>query len=279
MSNQNTALMTQDDFMLPDMTASMDFTTDDLADDMEGIEIKLPRIKIPSGGTIQFELPTDDPENPDYTKTLEGIILYHHPQFAYWPEGKEYDESTAPLCSSVDGKTGIGEPGGNCSMCALNEYGTAAEGRGKACKNMRTLYLLCSGQFLPYQLSLSPTSLKPFTDFCNQAFAFRRRACFGSVVQISLKKMTNGTNEYSVAVFKRILDFDGEKLAQVRAYTENFREQIKYSLQQRAVTYESRYEDICEYGPDTPGALPNMDYAGNIYAGQVLNGEYEELPA
>ena len=29
-------------------------------------------VKIPAGGTLQFEMPSDDPDNPDYEKTLVG---------------------------------------------------------------------------------------------------------------------------------------------------------------------------------------------------------------
>ena len=204
MNNQNTELMTQNDFLLPTMVQS-DFSADELADDMDGIQMSFPRIKIPAGGTLQFEIPTDDPENPDYAKALTGVILYHHPNNVYWAEGSEYDDNSVPLCSSVDGKTGIGDPGGICATCALNEYGTAAEGRGKACKNMRMLYLLRSGEYMPYQLALPPTSLKSFGDFMKSAFALRQRACFGSIVQITLKKMNTGGNDYSIAVFRRIL--------------------------------------------------------------------------
>ena len=45
--------------------------------------------------------------NPDYSKTLEGIILFNHPNNAYWPEGSEYDDNSTPLCSSVDGKLAL----------------------------------------------------------------------------------------------------------------------------------------------------------------------------
>ena len=278
MNNQNTALTTQDNFLLPTMVEG-DFTMDELADDMDGIQMSFPRIKIPAGGTIQFEIPTDDPENPDYTKTLEGVILYHHPNYVYWAEGSEYDENSTPLCTSVDGKVGIGEPGGICSTCALNEYGTAAEGRGKACKNMRMLYLLCNGEYMPYQLALPPTSLKPFNDFVNQAFMLRRRASYGSVVQISLKKVSNGTNDYSVAVFRRILDFEGEKLAQVRAYADSFKKQMKLSLQQRAAANEANHEDICEYGNSTPAAPQSTNTSEGFCSSQTLDGEHDELPA
>lgn len=278
MNNQNTELMKQDDFLLPAMVEG-DFSNDELADDMDGIQMSFPRIKIPSGGTIQFEIPTDDPENPDYTKVLTGVILYHHPNYVYWAEGSEYDENATPLCTSVDGKIGIGEPGGLCGTCALNEYGTASEGRGKACKNMRMLYLLCNGEYMPYQLALPPTSLKPFKDFINQAFMLRRRASYGSIIQISLKKVSNGTNDYSVAVFRRILDFEGDKLAQVRAYADSFKKQMKLSLQQRAAANEANHEDICDYGNNNPVAPQSANNGESFYIGQTIDGEHEELPA
>lgn len=278
MNNQNTELMTQNDFLLPTMVQS-DFSADELADDMDGIQMSFPRIKIPAGGTLQFEIPTDDPENPDYAKALTGVILYHHPNNVYWAEGSEYDDNSVPLCSSVDGKTGIGDPGGICATCALNEYGTAAEGRGKACKNMRMLYLLRSGEYMPYQLALPPTSLKSFGDFMKSAFALRQRACFGSIVQITLKKMNTGGNDYSIAVFRRILDFEGDKLAQVRTYADGFRKQMKLSLQQRAAANEANHEDICDYGDGIPSVPQAANNGENFYIGQTLDGEHEELPA
>ena len=69
---------------------------------------------------------------------------------------------------------------------------------------MRVLYLLRSGEFMPLQVTLPPTSLKPFREFMNQSFMLRRRATYGSVVQIGLKKMNNGKDDYSVATFRRL---------------------------------------------------------------------------
>ena len=188
-NTQNNALAEQK-FMLPAAMPEGEFTQEELAEDMDGLQMSFPRVKIPAGGALMFELPSDDPENPDYVKNLEGVILFNHPNNAYWPEGSEYDDSATPLCSSVDAKQGIGEPGGSCISCALNQFGSAAEGNGKACKNMRVLYLLRSGEFMPLQVTLPPTSLKPFREFMNQSFMLRRRATYGSVVQIGLKKMS-----------------------------------------------------------------------------------------
>ena len=126
-NNQNnamTAMNTNGQFLLPTMTEG-EFSKEELADDMEGMQLTFQKVKIPGGGALQFELPTDNPDDPDYAKYLTGMILYHHPNNAYWPDGKAYDDNTSLLCSSTDGKLGIGEPGGLCATYALNEYGSA----------------------------------------------------------------------------------------------------------------------------------------------------------
>lgn len=276
-NTQNNALAEQK-FMLPAAMPEGEFTQEELAEDMDGLQMSFPRVKIPAGGALMFELPSDDPENPDYVKNLEGVILFNHPNNAYWPEGSEYDDSATPLCSSVDAKQGIGEPGGSCISCALNQFGSAAEGNGKACKNMRVLYLLRSGEFMPLQVTLPPTSLKPFREFMNQSFMLRRRATYGSVVQIGLKKMSNGKDDYSVATFRRLYDFSGEELAQIRQFADGFKEQIRMMLQQRATINETQHDTGCDYGNSNVEILPAGKGTQFTY-GQTLDGEREALPA
>lgn len=274
-TQNNSTSMEPVNFQLPAVVDSS-FTSEDLADDMEGLQMSFQRIKIPSGGNIVFEIPTDDPDNPNYVKTVEGVLIHHHDANAYWPEGSEYDENTAPLCSSVDGKQGIGEPGGLCAMCGMNQYGTAPEGRGKACKNMRMLYLLQSGESIPIQISLPPTSLKPFKTFINQAFLLRRRPSYSSVIQIGLRKENNGGNDYSVATFRLIGNFEGEQLAQIRSYTGSFKEQIKLTLKQRAEAAREQLDDGCDYISDDPQPT---NTTGPIYMNPVIDGDREALPA
>ena len=274
-TQNNSTSMEPVNFQLPAVVDSS-FTSEDLADDMEGLQMSFQRIKIPSGGNIVFEIPTDDPDNPNYVKTVEGVLIHHHDANAYWPEGSEYDENTAPLCSSVDGKQGIGEPGGLCAMCGMNQYGTAPEGRGKACKNMRMLYLLQSGESIPIQISLPPTSLKPFKTFINQAFLLRRRPSYSSVIQIGLRKENNGGNDYSVATFRLIGNFEGEQLAQIRSYTGSFKEQIKLTLKQRAEAAREQLDDGCDYISED--SQPT-NTTGPIYMNPVIDGDREALPA
>jgi len=234
------------DFELPEI-GEAEFSSEELAEDMDGLTMSFPRIKIPAGGVLQFEIPNGDPQHPDYSPTLTGVILFSHASCAYWPEGDEYSDDVPPLCSSVDGKQGYGEPGGVCETCALSQFGSASNGRGKACKNMRVLYLLRSGEFMPLAINLSPTSISPFREFLNQGFAFRKRAIYGSLVEIGLKRQTNPEGkDYSVATFKRLGDFHGDQLASVRKYALSFREQIRGMNRQRIEAKREQDDGLCE---------------------------------
>lgn len=279
--NNTETMLKKEDFMLPEMLES-DFTSEELADDYAGLQLSFQRVKIPGGGSLQFEMPGDDPEDPDYVKTIEGVIVYSHPASAYWPEGLEYDDTVTPLCSSVDGVSGCGTPGGACAMCELNKYGTATDGKGntakgKACKNMRHLYILRNGEYMPIMLALPPTSLKPYSDFVNACFVTRRRPTYASIVQIGLKKAENGSNTYSVATFKKIADFTGEQLAQIKAYSTDFRVQIKEILKQRAQNLanadsDALYEENTDYTSSEDGE--HFEITGN----DVINGDSDDLP-
>ncbi len=56
MYNQNTEMMERTSFLLPDLMSSAEFSQDELAEDMEGLNFDFQRVKVPSGGALQFEL-------------------------------------------------------------------------------------------------------------------------------------------------------------------------------------------------------------------------------
>ena len=268
----NNAADAYQDFMLPTALDS-DFSSEDLADDMDGLQLTMQRVKIPGGGNLQFEIRSDDPDNPDYERKLVGVILYHHLANAYWPEGSEYDDNVPPFCQSFDGKQGYGEPGGVCAACAFNQFGSTANGSGKACKNMRQVYLLRSGEYLPLQLSLPPTSLRPFNDFMNLAFVARRRPSYSAIVEIGLKRAESGGYTYSVATFRKVRDLEGEGLAAVKIYAANFKEQVKSLLAQRVENYKSDVESLTGTAP-----LELADNGDHFSYPGVIDGERDELP-
>lgn len=271
----NESLVERTPFIIPELSDSK-FTNAELADDMDGLQLSFQRAKIPGGGVLQFEMPGDDPENPDYVPTLEGVILFNHSANSYWPAGSEYDDNTPPQCQSVDGKMGYGDPGGICETCVNNRFGSDPKGNGKACKNMRMLYLLRNGEMLPIQFSLPPTSIRPYTNFVNSAFLLRgRRVCSG-LVQIGLRKVSSNGFTYSVATFKKLRDFEGEELARICAYADSFRDQIKERLAERANQNEAVAGDGVEMGTVAKMLPDNGDH---FDIGGVIDGERERLPA
>ncbi|MFQ7105096.1 MAG: hypothetical protein ACLRQ4_07715, partial [Neglectibacter timonensis] len=141
----------------------------------------------------------------------------------------------------------------------------------------RDIYLLRSGEYMPLLISLPPTSIKPFKEFLNRAFVYRRRATYGSLVQISLKKENNGSNDYSVAAFRLVRDFQGEELSQIRAYANGFKEQIKLINIQRALINEEQRTNDCEY--EIPASATKAANSDGSYAVGAINGDYEKLPA
>ncbi|MCP4878294.1 MAG: hypothetical protein GY896_22810 [Gammaproteobacteria bacterium] len=126
----------------------------------------LTRVKIPTSGGTKWNVPSIRGEQ--LMDEIEGIVIHHKEARAYWK--KSIDEGGGgqpPDCSSEDGYNGKGDPGGACAECPFNKWGSEPKaGRGKACKQLRIVYLLPKGRsFLPYLFILPPTSLKPMGNY------------------------------------------------------------------------------------------------------------------
>jgi len=129
---------------------------------------------------------------------------------------------------------------------------------------------------MPKQLALPPTSIKPFSDFYGASFLSRKRAIFGSLVEISLKRTSSNGFDYSVASFKVIRDFEGEELASVQAYARSVREQFKQTLVQRAAAKAAETNRAVE----TVNVPLNLPENGDRFViGSSINAEREALPA
>lgn len=194
-----------------------------IQDEMESIEnIKFDNIKIPSGGGTAFEIPGDNEDEPEIANEITGVIAYRHKVNAYW-EDAYTGENTSPTCSSLDGKTGIVTETGetkNCANCPFNEYGSAKEGNGKACKNMRRLYILREGSLFPVVLLLPPTSIK---NFDNYIMKLMNNLNFSNTVitKIKLKKAkSSGGITYSQAVFSPVGKLNQNQIAEVKSVAE-----------------------------------------------------------
>lgn len=246
-------------FTLPSMIeGDSDFSADEFMEEMDGIAIRFPRIKIPAGGSLAFEVPTDDPENPEYLRSLEGVILHTHRANGLWPGGKT-EENVPPSCMSMDGKTGYGIPGGNCVTCAFNQWDSGPEGKGKLCKNMRYVYLLRDGDALPVLLSLPPTSLSEFDNYASSTFLMKRKMPAGSITKISLRKESNGSQDYSVAVFSHVAAFQGDKRKEAIACAKDFTSSMKESQAVREAEIQAKNGYYLEAGIESISDLSGFE--------------------
>lgn len=204
---------------------ALDVLNDALADDCAGLEFQIDRIKIPAGGGTQFELPEDINGEVVSIPELTGVILYHKPMYAYYRTAYE-GGNNPPDCGSYDGVNGYGTPGGLCSKCPYNEFGSG-QGQSKACKNKRLVFLIREGEIFPVELTIPPGSLKTFTNFVKSQLTKQRRLN-EMVTKIHIKRATNAKGiAYAQVMFSfvRMLDEDEKRViagmtAQVKAYAD-----------------------------------------------------------
>lgn len=217
----------------------------------------LPRIKVPTGGSTTWEVPLLT--GPTAMRTLDCVIVYWNTARAYWQNRDS--NGTPPDCSSADGDAGFGWNGvaptadvlgisydadgrpsfkHDCSTCPLggdNAWGTATDAkgnptRGKACKEMRQLFILLGPENLPYRLSLPPTSIGEAHKFFMR-MASAGVAYYGAAVSIALKAVGSGQTAYAVIDPKVLRTFEPDE----RAHIVGYRSDIMPMLQ--AVPFEA----------------------------------------
>lgn len=196
---------------------NQEMVRDILERNMAGMRPEFDRIRIPPGGATTWEIPGDEDETTA-TKELVGVIICHYAVNAYWPE--KTTSGVPPACASMDGKRGIGDPGGVCAVCPHNQWGSDVDGgRGKACKNMHRIFLLPEKQIFPWLLTLPPTSLRPFQLYVSR-LSSKLKAVDGVITKITLERATSGGNAYSKCVFKRVGDLPESEARQIREYAQ-----------------------------------------------------------
>ena len=112
--------------------------------------------------TILRETPQFGTPEGETVKSVIGHIIHWHHANQYYVREYGDGEQGPPTCASSNGivPNGGEEPFTNaCRDCQLNVYGSAKEGRGKACQNTIRLYVLLDGQVIPCLIKASPASL------------------------------------------------------------------------------------------------------------------------
>lgn len=190
------------------------------AEQLNGIKLALPQLKIPSAGSTFFEID----EEP--IKELQGVIVLHGPRHMYFEEEFTGD-SVPPKCSSRDGMSGIwniddqvegDENSGevevrNCVDCPYSKFGSDKNGRGKACKEKHQIYILIGGKPLPFSMLLPVSSVGVLNAYATNLFN-KGKFLNEVLTSFTLEKATNKTGiVYSKIVMKKVRDLDENELA------------------------------------------------------------------
>lgn len=254
--------------MDPELLAELKDQMEDL-DDESGIQCRL--IKIPAGGGLAYEVQGEDDDDVEYMKEITGVIVFTHRMNGYWPNsyGTGEGEDKIPLCSSMDGKTGLCRDSGevrSCESCPMNQFGsgTDAKGgasRGKACKNMRRLYMMMNGDPNFYLLTVPPTSIREVNRQLAKIMGSKGIPYTGLIVSLKLEKAVNAGG---IAYSKVVIEKKGLLPAAVANAAKEMRRGIKAQYQNMAITLD-----------DYAAAPDNNTVSGEFHE---VTGTDEELP-
>ena len=198
--------------------------------------LDLPRTNVPSGGTLIWPVKaTADDKRPALVEALEGVIVLHHPAYAYYSNPTPAP-GTRPDCASRDGISGITTEGGeliSCATCPYNQFGSGvkADGspsRGKACKNAWMLYMLREGELLPTTIKIPPTGVRPLKSYFqglllpkDKGNPMRRPHEVVTRITLNPASSFDGT-DYGVPAFEAVGALKPEAAAALKKYGESF---------------------------------------------------------
>ena len=252
MENNKNAMMVLNDYQLTILDGEI---LKVFQEELDGLgAIPFDYIKMPSGGSLYFEIPGDNPERPDTKQNLRGVIVHHHPINTYWKD-ETISTGAMPDCQSNDGKCGIIRATGEvreCANCPYNEF--KQDGSGKDCKNGHRLYILFEGVPMPIVLTLPPTSLRPFKDYLAKRLLLRNKRPSQVVTEITLCKKANKDGApYAEAQFRKVGDLNEEQISQVAKMTDY----IKNLINEMPLLID---EGLVERAPAEP-KRPSIDVA------------------
>lgn len=233
---------------------------------MQGLTMSLDRILFPSGKSTSYELP-DGNGGTNPQKTFQGVIIDHYPAKAWWAE-KYSGGSVPPSCSSRDLIHGEGpncpSASGKCADCPMNQFGTAlnqdgSRGRGKACKEMHLVFPLINGEPLPFQLTITPTSLKNFGEYLGKRILMAGYEPHEIMTEFALEPAKSGDGiDYMKATFKRVGVLSPDDFAKISGLIEGFQ-----SATRRAVILSEDYDvgdrPSSAIVDDTSSTVPNVN--------------------
>jgi hypothetical protein len=237
------------------------------------------RIRMPAGGALSWTIKDPETGKPQAVTEINGIIIFFKDQKSFWKTG--LDESNAapkpPDCFSVDTVVGVGDPGVVCARCAYNQFGSAkgGKGAGKACKDVRLLFLLRENDLLPVLLPAPPTSIKAVKDYM-MFLSGRGVPYWQAVTKITLEGDQNAAKiDFSKLKLELVGRIDRSQLPGVRKFQTAFKNMISVPLlvRQDDLTGGASTAKAVVSTPVSGGDIPpNVDGT----TGEVIDAEHTE---
>jgi hypothetical protein len=198
----------------------------------EGAQLSaLDRVTVPTAGGLAFTVTTE--RGPEPQTNLSGIIVLAQPQNAMWAASFDEAPNDPPVCFSADAITGNGDrfqtgspSDQTCATCPFQQWGSGPDGKGKRCRNLRPLFLLQEGDYLPIVISVPRMSLKPLTAYLT-LLARKGIPYYAAVTTIGLAQDKNDAGiTYSKLTFAMADLIPKENRQAIRDYREVLRRSV-----------------------------------------------------
>ncbi len=208
-----------------DTSLAADLDPADFADLTVG---DLDRIDVKNGAYVL----RGDSGQEERVQEFDGVIVHSHNASVLWLSD---DDDSSPAAYSNDGLTqvvtedgrklaaelGLPVPLEDMEACPYNQFGSVEilgkQGRGKATKNMRRLYIWREGLVLPEILNVSPTGLRE-----ERNYRIKGASRFGGyskvVTHFTLEAQKAGTREWSIPGYSVAGKLDPATQAQADMY-------------------------------------------------------------
>ncbi len=149
------------------------------------------RIATPTGDRIRFNA-NKSFITPD---GLEGVVIDFVTANLFYDGPYDRDNPAPPACFAIGPEPSLLVPSPNspakqsdtCSGCPNNQFGSASNGKGKACKNTRLIAFIPLTEDAPiWIMSVPPTSIKAFDQYAHTLATKHKTVPLGVVTQITL---------------------------------------------------------------------------------------------
>jgi hypothetical protein len=200
-------------------------------------EFAFEHLKTPTGGITSWTV-RDLEEGEKQVKTIQAIILYQTQRRAYWQVPfAQSGGGSPPDCQSVDMVRGTGHPGGPCDLCPYSQFGSGQGGIGKACQEVRLLFVLTPEAILPKVIPAKPGSGSRNTPLFNYLVDTADTGYDSILTEFSLQKVSSKQRglDFSQIVAKKMRDLSPTEIAHCQSLAHEMRAAFERVLPQQDI--------------------------------------------